>query len=56
VQRHTMINNGKQELRVVEIRDVALAWLVETHGQSHQEYGRGPGAKQWIETVRRQPE
>jgi len=43
--------NGRIETRVAEIRDVALAWLVELTGQDHARYGR-PEVKQWFSMLR----
>ena len=52
VFRQQMVINNKPEVRVVEIRDVALAWLVELTGQDHAQYGM-PEAKQWFDSLRR---
>lgn len=51
--RQTIIRNGKQEQRTVQVRDVALAWLVDLTGQDHKDYNM-PNAKTWIDTVRKQ--
>ena len=53
--RQVMMINNKQETRVVEVRDVALAWLVELTGQDHAQYDM-PEAKPWFENLRRFPQ
>ncbi len=53
--RQVMVINNKQETRVVEVRDVALAWLVELTGQDHAQYDM-PEAKPWFENLRRFPQ
>jgi hypothetical protein len=54
MQQVMMINN-KQETRVVEVRDVALAWLVELAGRDHAQYDM-PEVKHWFENLRRFPQ
>ncbi len=44
--------NGKVEQIQIQVRDVAIAWLVELTGQNHAEYGM-PNAKQWFEQIRK---
>jgi outer membrane protein assembly factor BamB len=53
--RHIMMVNNKQEIRSVEVRDVALAWLIELTGQDHAQYDM-PEVKQWFENLRRFPQ
>jgi outer membrane protein assembly factor BamB len=53
--RQVMMINNKQETRVVEVRDVALAWLVELTGQDHAQYDM-PEVKPWFENLRRFPQ
>jgi outer membrane protein assembly factor BamB len=53
--KHFMMVNNKQEIRSIEVRDVALAWLIELTGQDHAQYDM-PEVKQWFENLRRFPQ
>lgn len=53
--RQVVTINGKQESKTVEIRDVALAWLVELTGQDHAQYELAE-IKPWFEQIRRYPQ
>ncbi len=50
--RQPMMVNNKQVLRVVEVRDVALGWLIDLTGQDHAQYDM-PDAKQWFQNFHR---
>ena len=53
--RQQIAINNKPEVRVVEVRDVALAWLLELTGQDHAQYNM-PEAKQWFDNLHRFPQ
>jgi outer membrane protein assembly factor BamB/tetratricopeptide (TPR) repeat protein len=55
VMRHQMMINNKLEVRIVEVRDVALAWLLELTGQDQAQYDM-PEAKQWFDQLHRFPQ